>query len=116
MHNGGGDSETIANMVTYAVKNYGGDPNNTFVVGVSSGAMMTNVLAGAYPNVFQAGSVYSGVPDGCFAVAGSTATEDPPGWNNQCADGQVSHTAAQWGDMVRSYYPNYTGPRPRMQM
>lgn len=34
--------------------------------------MMTNVLASAYPNVFKAGSAYSGVLDGCFYVVGST--------------------------------------------
>jgi acetylxylan esterase len=115
-HNGGGDSQTIANMVKYAVDNYGGDANRTFVTGTSSGAMMTNVMVGAYPDVFKAGSVYSGVPDGCFYVSGSTATQDPPGWSNNCANGQLTHTAAQWGDMVRGYYPGYTGARPRMQM
>ncbi|KAI1801288.1 carbohydrate esterase family 1 protein [Daldinia bambusicola] len=113
-HNGGGDSQTIANMVKYAVEKYGGDANRTYVTGSSSGAMMTNVLLGAYPDVFKAGSIYSGVPDGCFAVPGSTATQDPPGWNNQCANGQTTKTAAQWGDLVRSYYPGYTGARPRV--
>jgi acetylxylan esterase len=115
-HNGGGDSQTISNMVTYAASKYGGDLNRTFVVGVSSGAMMANVLAGAYPEMFKAISVYSGVPDGCFAVSGATATQDPPGWSNACANGQVSHTAQEWGDMVRSYYSGYSGTRPRMQI
>ncbi|TVY81090.1 putative acetylxylan esterase A [Lachnellula suecica] len=115
-HNGGGDSQTIANMVTYAVANYGGDANRTFVTGTSSGAMMTNVMVGAYPNVFKAGSVYSGVPDGCFYVSGSTATQDPPGWSNSCANGQTTKTAQAWGDLTRSYYPSYTGARPRMQI
>jgi acetylxylan esterase len=115
-HNGGGDSQTIVNMVKYAVDKYGGDSSRVFTVGTSSGAMMTNVLVGAYPDVFKAGSVYSGVPDGCFAVAGSTATQDPPGWSNNCANGQNIKSAAQWGDMVRSYYPSYTGARPRMQI
>lgn len=115
-HNGGGDSQTIVNMVKYAVDKYGGDPDRVFTVGTSSGAMMTNVLIGAYPDVFKAGSVYSGVPDGCFYVAGATATADPPGWNNDCANGQVSKTAQQWGDLVRSYYPTFNGTRPRMQM
>ncbi len=76
-HNGGGDSQTIVNMVKYAAEHYGGDLNRTYVTGTSSGAMMTNVLVGAYPDVFKAGSVYSGVPDGCFYVSGSTATQDP---------------------------------------
>ncbi|KAI0877134.1 putative Acetylxylan esterase A [Hypoxylon argillaceum] len=115
-HDGGGDSQTIANMVKHAITKYGGDVNRVFVSGTSSGAMMTNVLVGSYPDVFKAGSVYSGVPDGCFYVAGSTATQDPPGWNNQCANGQLVKTAAQWGDQVRSYYPGYNGTRPRMQI
>ncbi|KAI1391473.1 carbohydrate esterase family 1 protein [Hypoxylon trugodes] len=115
-HDGGGDSQTIINMVKYAVDKYGGDANRTYVTGTSSGAMMTNVLLGAYPDVFKAGSVYSGVPDGCFYVSGSTATQDPPGWNNACANGQSTKTAQQWGDLVRSYYPDYTGPRPRVQV
>jgi len=115
-HDGGGDSQTIVNMVKYAVSKYGGDANRTYVVGTSSGAMMTNVLAAVYPDVFKAGSVYSGVPAGCFFVSGATATQDPPGWSNACANGQVTKTAEQWGDMVRSYYPSYKGPRPRMQI
>jgi acetylxylan esterase len=45
-YNGGGDSQTIINMVTYAVNNYGGDANRVYVTGTTSGAMMTNVLAG----------------------------------------------------------------------
>lgn len=115
-HNGGGDSQTIVNMVKYAVTNYGGDANRTYAVGTSSGAMMSNVLAGAYPDVFKAASVYSGVPAGCFAVSGATATQDPPGWANSCANGQLKKTAEEWGALVRSWYPEYKGPRPRMQM
>ncbi|KAI1269580.1 putative Acetylxylan esterase A [Xylariaceae sp. FL1019] len=115
-HNGGGDSQTIINMVNYAVTKYGGDIDRVYVSGTSSGAMMTNVMVGAYPDVFKAGSVYSGVPDGCFYVQGSTATQDPPGWNNNCANGAVTKTAAQWGDLTRSYYPGYNGTRPRMQI
>ncbi|KAM7194206.1 Alpha/Beta hydrolase fold [Rhypophila sp. PSN 637] len=115
-HNGGGDSQTIVNMVKYAIDKYGGDPTRVFSVGTSSGAMMTNVLMAAYPDVFAAGSVYSGVPAGCFAVQGATATQDPPGWANSCANGQLTKTAQQWGDLVRSYYPGYNGTRPRMQI
>ena len=40
-HNGGGDSNAIANMVTYALVNYDGDATKVFVTGSSSGAMMT---------------------------------------------------------------------------
>lgn len=40
-HNGGGDSNSIANMVTYALATYNGDASRVFVTGSSSGAMMT---------------------------------------------------------------------------
>ncbi len=54
-------------MVEYVVKNYGGDIDRASASGCRFGAMMTNVLAGAYPDAFKAGSVYSGVPSGCLS-------------------------------------------------
>lgn len=77
---------------------------------------MTNVLAGAYPDVIKAGSVYSGVPDGCFYVPGSTPGSGDPGWSSTCANGFSVASAKQWGDSVRSYYPEYTGAYPKMLM
>ncbi len=107
-HNGGGDSLSIVSMTKYVQQNYNADPNRTYATGVSSGAMMTNVLLGAYPDVFKAGSAFAGVPFACFA--------GPNKWNSQCAQGQISRTAAAWGDLVRNAYPGYTGARPRMQL
>ena len=40
-HGGGGNSNSIANMVTYTLNKYKGDASNVFVTGSSSGAMMT---------------------------------------------------------------------------
>lgn len=65
-HGGGGDSNAIANMVTWTISKYNADTSKIFVTGTSSGAMMTNVMAATYPELFQAASVYSGVPAGCF--------------------------------------------------
>ncbi|KAF8175579.1 acetyl xylan esterase [Pholiota molesta] len=106
-HNGGSDSLGIANVVRYFIANMGIDSTQVFATGTSSGAMMTNVLMGAYPDIFTAGSLYSGVPYGCFA--------GPTAWNTQCATGQLIKTAQQWGDQVRSGYPGYTGARPKVQ-
>jgi acetylxylan esterase len=36
-HNGGGDSNAIANMVTFAINTYKADPSRIFVTGSSSG-------------------------------------------------------------------------------
>ncbi|KIK63579.1 carbohydrate esterase family 1 protein [Collybiopsis luxurians FD-317 M1] len=109
-HNGGGDSQGIASMVTYSIATYGVDPSLVFVTGTSSGAMMTNVMAGSYPELFQAASVYSGVPFGCFGGASA--------WNSQCADGDLIQTPQQWiqGQEVFNAYPGYTGSRPKMML
>ncbi|MEU5157073.1 PHB depolymerase family esterase [Glycomyces sp. NPDC021274] len=104
----GGDSASIKSMVDYALSRYGADPNRIYASGISSGAMMTNVLLGVYPEVFKAGSAYAGVPFTCFA--GSTE------WNTNCANGTINRTPQQWGDAVRNANPGYSGPWPRMQI
>ncbi|MEU4770154.1 PHB depolymerase family esterase [Actinosynnema sp. NPDC023794] len=107
-HNGGGDAQGIVSMVKYVQQRYNGDPARTFVTGHSSGGMMTNVLLGSYPDVFQAGASFAGVPFGCFAGTNS--------WNTECAEGRINKTPQQWGDLVRAAYPGYSGPRPRVQL
>ncbi|GII25990.1 extracellular catalytic domain type 1 short-chain-length polyhydroxyalkanoate depolymerase [Planosporangium mesophilum] len=108
--NGGSDSTGIMSMVSYARQHYNVDPARIVVSGFSSGAMMNNVLAAEYPDVFAAGSAFSGVPAGCFA------TTDGSLWNSQCSGGNVSRTPKQWGDLARAMYPGYTGGYPRMQL
>jgi acetylxylan esterase len=107
-HDGGGDSASIVSMVRYTISKYAANASRVYVTGTSSGAMMTNVLLGAYPDVFRGGAAFAGVPYGCFA--GQSA------WNSACAQGQTTKTGQQWGDLVRSAYPGYTGPRPRVQL
>lgn len=46
-HDGGGDSTGIVSMVHWTLEKFKADPKRVFVTGVSSGAMMTNVLVGA---------------------------------------------------------------------
>lgn len=43
-------------MVDYVKQRYPVDPARVFAVGESSGAMMTNVLLGLYPDVIAAGA------------------------------------------------------------
>ncbi|HEY3468947.1 MAG TPA: PHB depolymerase family esterase [Amycolatopsis sp.] len=107
---GGSDPVGILSMVNYAKQRYNVDPARVFVTGFSSGAMMTNVLAAEYPDVFAAGSAFMGVPAGCFA------TTDGSSWNSQCANGQLVKTAQQWGDQARQMSGGRSGPFPRMQL
>ncbi|WP_329214106.1 PHB depolymerase family esterase [Streptomyces sp. NBC_01485] len=107
---GGSDPVGIKSMVDWVTAAYAADTSRVFATGISSGAMMTNVLLGDYPDVFAAGAAFSGVPFACFA------TTDGSEWNSACSGGTVIHTAQEWGALVRGAYPGYTGTRPRMQV
>lgn len=107
---GGGSSTAIANMVKYTLQKYSADKSRVFVAGLSSGAMMTNVLASTYPDLFKAASVYAGVPAGCF-YTGTVA-----GWNDTCAKGQSIATQDAWAQTAKNMYPGYTGARPKMMI
>ncbi|KAL2267884.1 hypothetical protein VTJ83DRAFT_5161 [Remersonia thermophila] len=111
-HNGGGNSNAIANMVTWALQRYNADPTKVFAVGESSGAMMANVLAATYPELFNAAIVYSGTPAGCFYSISGGVNQ----WNGTCSNGQIRSTPQIWAKMVFDMYPGYDGPRPRMQI
>jgi poly(hydroxyalkanoate) depolymerase family esterase len=109
-HDGDSDPVGIVSMVRWAQRDLHASRSQVFATGISSGAMMTDVLLGDYPNVFAAGSIMSGVPFGCFAAPASVL------WNTACATGTVIKTPQQWGDMVRGADPGYRGPRPRVQI
>lgn len=111
-HDGAGDSEGLTNMVAYLVETYDADPTQVFATGSSSGCMMTNILLATYPDVFAAGSCYSGVAAGCFA--GSPGSS-PITSNSSCAQGKVQKTGAEWAEQVHEMYPTYNGTYPRMQ-
>ncbi|KAJ3540204.1 hypothetical protein NM208_g5158 [Fusarium decemcellulare] len=111
-HNGGGCSNSIANMVKFVLKEYTADASRVFVTGTSSGAMMTNVMAATYPDIFAAGIAYAGVPAGCFM----SQDDIPDFWNSTCSSGQSIWTQDQWANVVKNMYPGYTGSRPKMQI
>ena len=72
--------------------------------------MMTNVLVGAYPDVFAAGSAWAGVAFGCFAGNGIDV------WSDACATGKIIKTGVEWAAQVKNAYPGYQGFRPKLQV
>lgn len=115
---GGGDTGAIVQMVKYYLSKYNGDASRVYVAGDSSGGIMTEAILGVYPDVFMAGVSIMGVPCGCWGQSDYndvTGTGGSAQWCGSCAGGSVSKTGAQWGDLVRSYFPGYTGHRPRLQ-
>jgi poly(hydroxyalkanoate) depolymerase family esterase len=111
-HDGGGDTQAVAMMVKYALNKYNGDAGRVYIMGGSGGAMLTQAMLAVYPDVFRAGAARAGVAAGCWADGYSDSNQ----WSNNCAAGNTTHTAQQWGDMVRAMYPGYNGHRPRLQM
>ncbi|KAF9523240.1 Alpha/Beta hydrolase protein [Crepidotus variabilis] len=109
-HNGGSDSQGIASAAQYAIANWGINPEKVFVVGSSSGAMMVNVIAATYPDIFKGGAIFAGSAFGCLV---SNAPRNPP---DPCASGQKTQTAQAWGDLVRGAYPGYNGTYPKLQI
>ncbi|CAG8959821.1 hypothetical protein HYFRA_00001729 [Hymenoscyphus fraxineus] len=111
-HNGGSDSLSIVNMVKYTISKYNADPKKVFATGSSSGGIMSNVLAGAYPDVFAAVAPFSGMPYGCLLNSGGSS---PSSGDQNCARGRTQKSPAQWGALVRSGFPGYTGSYPKME-
>lgn len=111
-HGGGGDAGGIVSMVQHALAAHSGDADRVYAMGGSSGAMMTNVLAGSYPDVFEAGAAFSGV---AFACAAGAPTFTPLAANQTCAQG-LRHTPEEWGAFVENAFPGYEGRRTRMQI
>lgn len=111
-HDGGGDTQGIAQMVKYALMKYSADPARVYIMGGSSGAMLTQAMLAVYPDLFRAGAARAGVPAGCWHSSYDASQQ----WSDPCANGTVSNSAMAWGDMVRQMDPGYTGHRPRLQI
>jgi acetylxylan esterase len=111
-HDGGGDTQAIAQMVKYTIGKYQANADRVYATGTSSGAMMTEALMAVYPDVFKGGAEFSGVPAGCWADQYASSNQ----WSGPCAGGQDTMTAQAWGDLARNMDKGYTGHRPRVQL
>jgi poly(hydroxyalkanoate) depolymerase family esterase len=101
---GEGEALSVKQMVDWMHANRGTDPNRVYVMGHSGGGFFTSVMLATYPDVFKAGAIVAGAPYKC----GSDMTE--------CGGGSANHTPQEWGDLARSGFPGYAGPRPRVSI
>lgn len=61
---GQGEAAVIASLTRRVIDGHGADPARVYVAGLSAGASMALVLAHAYPELFAAVGVHSGLPLG----------------------------------------------------
>lgn len=100
-----GEAASVKQMVDSAVAQYGSDRGRVYVAGLSAGGGMTADLLADYPDVFAGGAVDSGLPAQCATTQAAASG---------CQYSNQNLTPKQWGDKVRSSYPGYAGPWPRV--
>jgi poly(hydroxyalkanoate) depolymerase family esterase len=61
---GGGEPALLAGMAQALAAEFGIEPDRVFVAGLSAGGAMADVLSFAYPDIFAAVGVHSGLPHG----------------------------------------------------
>ena len=61
---GGGEPALLAAMTQDVINRYGTDPRRVYVAGLSAGGAMASILGDAYPELFAAVGVHSGLPPG----------------------------------------------------
>ncbi len=104
---GAGEPLSVKQMIDYMHAQFSISLDEVFMTGMSSGGHLTNVMLATYPDVFKAGAPESSFPYKCAMAMSELAT---------CSFGGKILTAQQWGDLARSGYPGYSGPRPKVQI
>lgn len=90
---GSGEVASISQMVDHAVAEFGADPAQVFVCGLSAGGAMAAALLATYPDVFKAGAIIAGLPYGTAATVSDAF--------DAMSKGRI-RDAKQWGDRVRA--------------
>ena len=104
---GQGEAESIIQMIDTMKSTYSIDDKRIYATGFSAGAAYAVALLAMYPDVFAAGSSFSGVPFGCATSLTTAYT---------CMDSTVTKTADAWGTLVKGAFPGYSGPYPRISI
>ncbi len=100
-----GESDTVKEMIQYAIQNYDIDPSKIFISGMSAGGAMSNVLLANYPDLFDSGAMLSGIP---FKAANDLATA------YAAMQGKVEKTNEEWVASISNNNLNYEGKYPKV--
>jgi poly(hydroxyalkanoate) depolymerase family esterase len=102
-----GEPLSVRQMVSTMQSQFNLSTTAVFMTGMSSGGHLTNVMMATYPDMLAAGAPQSSFPYKCAMASSELAI---------CSQAGRNYTAQQWGDLARSGYPGYNGPRPKVQI
>jgi poly(hydroxyalkanoate) depolymerase family esterase len=112
---GSGEPAVIAAMTRAVMKAHGIDPRRVYIAGLSAGGAMATIVAEAYPDVFAAVGVHSGLPRGAassvpeaLSVMGSGVAGSGPrarGCRVEAAPAAQVPTIVFHGDQDRTVHP-----------
>lgn len=104
---GAGEPLSVKQMIDYLRSLYSISASRIYMTGLSSGGHLTNIMLATYPDVFAAGAPHSSFPYKCATTYAQLSA---------CSFGYVNYTSTVWGNLARSGYPGYSGPRPKVQI
>jgi poly(hydroxyalkanoate) depolymerase family esterase len=89
---GAGEPALVAGLTTEAVSQWHGDRARTFVIGISAGGAMSDVMAATYPDIFAAtailaGCEYRGLP--CLGAPSAVPPQISGQWAYQASMGHA---------------------------
>ena len=103
-----GEPAIIAGMTQEVVKRYGIDAGKVYVAGLSAGGAMAAVMGSAYPDVYAAIGIHSGLPVGSahdVATAFAAMAGAPPASPSGAAAGRVVPAIVFHGDRDATVHP-----------
>lgn len=107
---GKGEAALLASMTQDVVKTYAIDPRRIYIAGLSAGGAMAAIVAAAYPDIFAAVGVHSGLAPGAAANVSQAlsamrggASLSAPGVHTQA--GTSVPTIVFHGDQDRTVHP-----------
>ena len=103
---GGGEAQSIRQMIEHVLVEHGLDRSRVFVTGLSAGGAMAAAMLATYPEVFAGGAIIAGLP---YGAAGNVQEALDSMFQGK------SLPAKAWGDRVRAA-SQHRGPWPKVSI